>query len=179
MAKCSYCHKEMNPKDVKNGMHYKCFKEQAPTITEASTGSKEYAEPGTGGKISFQLAGTLVNRTLTSGDEKFLWRTASANKGGLQVCGTKGSYCHESGGASRMTADRDARKIMSVFYTQPATDKIIVHGLGRHLPDSTATYSVEWSDGSRTQFDLGSSKDKGKPDQEEKKNNNNNNKRGK
>lgn len=163
---CLACGKPMagDYSDGDGSFHFGCAGKAKATSTsssEASTGGAWVSE-GANSKIAFQLLGTLAKYTLQEGDKKFLWGVAAADRKsatGLQRCGSKGSYMHDSTGASRI-ADRD-RSFMSVFFL-PATEanRILVHGIGNHVgKNDTHKYKVEWEDGTTKTFVLGSATD--------------------
>lgn len=166
MAICDVCSVVLavDYSDNDGTTHFACYGKAPVAITATSTGPAWIADPSSGGKIAYALQGTLSTMTMTDGDNKFLWDTASIQKkNGLQVCGSKGSYFHESGGASRI-AKKD-RSFMSVFFLEPEPNKIVVHGIGNHAGGKGAThdYKVAWQDGSTTTFTLGNKTDKPPP----------------
>lgn len=164
MANCSVCNAVLPGSDwsTHDGVtHFACYGRPVVNINADGTGPAWTSDPHSGGKIAFSMHGVLVGYELSAGDKKFLWDTASIDKKtGMQNCGSKGTYYHDSEGASRM-ADRD-RTIMSVFYKEPEKNKIIVYGIGRHAggKGKTHDYTVDWHDGSKTTFELGKTTDK-------------------
>jgi len=158
---CWVCGQEVvAPAERATGKHFKCFSisRSEPSTHGTTDGPVWQYDGGKDSAIAFKLMGHLRTYPLSAEERKFLWRIAGSDaRPSRSPCGTRGSYHHDSTGASYST-----RSFTSVFFDVEPSERnwILIFGLGSHVDGGTARYRAKWDTGTTTTFDLGVAKDR-------------------